>query len=87
MDPEQLNDIGNISGMLREFSMASLMASLIFGTLGAWVFMKARKMQNVKLIVISMVMMGYSFFTPNAVWNWGVGFVLAAAARHVWHEE
>ena len=63
-------DMLNISGIL---------ATSIFGLIGFVAFLRGRKMSDPKLLIIGILLMGYSFFVSNAIWTWVIGIALTAA--------
>lgn len=66
------------------FSISSLLAGLIFGVIGMWLFKTGRRKNNIQLIVISLLMMSYSFFTRSEIQDWGIGLLLCSASYYYW---
>lgn len=58
------------------FEPYSLLATFIFGTLGFGALIYGRKLGLWQPVAIGLVMMGYSYFMPNATLNWLTGIGL-----------
>jgi dolichol kinase len=58
------------------FSFSALMASLIFGIFGMYLFKLARKRSHGLLIGISVALMVYPYFVTNVFLTWAIGIVL-----------
>ena len=59
-----------------DFRASSLIAGVIFSIIGFTSFSYGRKLQLWKPIVIGLLLMTYSWFTPNLWLNWAVGLSL-----------
>lgn len=66
---------------LSDISISSLLAGLIFGIIGMFVFKDGRKKGEPKLAVIGVLLMAYPYFTPG-YWliDWVIGIVLCYTA-------
>ena len=64
------------------FSVSSIFANIFFSVIGMWLFREGKKRSNLKLVVIAVLLMTYSYFTANAYWDWGIGAGLCAAAYY-----
>ncbi|MEO5667634.1 MAG: hypothetical protein ABIR96_06225 [Bdellovibrionota bacterium] len=62
------------------FDAWSIVAGLLFSTFGLIAFRWGKPRSNLKLMLIGVALMGYSWFTPNPVMNWVVGIVLTFLA-------
>lgn len=69
-----------------DFSLdiSSLIAGLVFGSIGFWVYRQGRKKENRPLILSGVAMMIYPYFIQGALWNWVVGFFLCGSAYYCW---
>jgi len=61
-------------------SLNTILPGFIFSIIGIWLFGRAKKSLNYCHLFISMTLMIYTFFTPDAAWDWGVGIILCFAA-------
>jgi glucose uptake protein GlcU len=68
------------------FDIPSLIASLIYGIIGLWIFRRAKKMANLKNILVGIALMVYPYFVSGPVKTWGVGAVLCAIAYYYWDD-
>lgn len=66
------------------FSISSIFASLIFGTIGIIVFRRGKKESNFKLLFIGLGLMLYTYFTSGYLLDWGLGLALSFAAYYYW---
>ncbi len=67
--------------------MSNLLAGLLFGTVGFWIFRKSIQKSNLKLAVIAVSMILWTYFAPNDYADWIGCFALSGAAYYVWNEE
>lgn len=67
------------------FSVSSLIAGFLFSTIGFWLFMAGKKRAQVPVAVIGVILMIYSYFTPNPWFDWGGGILLCALAHKYWN--
>ena len=65
-------------------SISSVLSSLIFSTIGLIYFQTGRKRPDLKLLVIGLVMMAYSYFTATPIADWGLGIALSATGYYYW---
>lgn len=51
---------------------------LMFSSLGVWAIKLGRRDSNIKVLLLGFVLVGYSYFTPEAwmVWLIGVGLTV-----------
>lgn len=70
-----------------DFSTSGIIAGLLFGTLGFWIFKKSREKMSVKLAVIGVVMMLWPYFAPSDWMDWAGGLALGGAAYYVWNDD
>ena len=71
--------------MNMDISMSAIMAALIFGVIGMWLFKEGKRRQQYPVLIIGIVMMIYPYFTPNAKWDWVLGFLLSGLAYKLWN--
>lgn len=64
------------------FSASSLLAGLIFGIIGMWLFGRGRKTSNLHFVVIGLILMVYPYFTKGLVADWGIGTALCGMAYY-----
>jgi hypothetical protein len=69
---------------LFDLSASSLFAGLIFGVLGMWMFSQGKRKLNYTVLMISMALMIYPYFTHGPLQDWGVGVALCALAYFFW---
>lgn len=69
---------------LFNFSISSLIAGLLFGIIGWWLFKEARKRTNNYNVVIGVVLMIYPYFVTQAFLVWATGALLCWAAYYFW---
>ena len=86
-----LNDLGNIVGGQNmalgplgipdasAFSMAKIIAWIVFGAIGFGVFIYGKKERDFKPLVIGIALMGYPYFTNSTFWLYAVGVGLCLA--------
>jgi multisubunit Na+/H+ antiporter MnhE subunit len=74
-----------IESFMSSFSFSSLVAGLIFGSVGLWIFGHGRKNANNRNIVIGLVLMIYPYFVSGAWLTWGLGLALCGYAYHTWY--
>ena len=64
------------------FSVSSLMASLIFGIIGWYLFSHGRKNANNHFVVIGIALMVYPYLTKGPLADWGIGAGLCGLAYY-----
>ena len=62
------------------FSASQIIASLIFGVIGIYVFRLGKRNLNYPLIFVSIALMVYPMFTSGPLQDWGIGIGLCAVA-------
>lgn len=63
-----------------EFSLSSVMAMIVFGVSGLYIFRAGRRQANVNLVIIGIALMTYSYLTPNPWYDWAGGCLLLTGA-------
>jgi hypothetical protein len=78
LDPEQKNMILQSMGAPNpsEFSVAKVMAWLIFGGIGFVAFFYGKKQQSFKPLVIGLILMVYPYFVSNTIGLYALGLGL-----------
>ena len=59
------------------FSLNGVLASLIFSVLGIYFLKRGRKDLNNPLIVIGILLFGYTYFIESDFWIWAAGIGLS----------
>ena len=79
--PEQKSMILNTAGMpdVSGFSVAKIVAWIIFGGVGFIAFVYGKKQQNFKPLLIGIALTGYPYFINDTFWLYGIGVGLCAA--------
>lgn len=57
---------------------ASLIAGILFGSIGFVAFVYGKKQSSLKAIVIGVLLMVYPYFIPNVIALYAIGAVLTA---------
>ncbi len=65
-------------------SMSGIFSGLIFGVIGFWMFREGKRNTNITIVLISIALMVYPYFTSTPLQDWGIGFALCAAAYYKW---
>ncbi len=77
-----LNDLGNLAAQQNmllgsagasAFSMAKIIAWLIFGAIGFGVFIYGKKERSFKPLVVGIALMGYPYFVNSTFWLYAAG--------------
>ena len=68
-----------------DITISSLFAGIIFGGVGLFLLRAGRSKSDNRLVVIGVLLMGYSYFTKNAFMDWGIGFGLSYLAYTIWN--
>jgi len=63
-------------------SVSSLIAGLIFGVIGMWLFSQGKKNSNLYFVIIGLVLMVYPYFTKGPLADWGIGAGLCGIAYY-----
>ncbi len=66
------------------FSAANLLAGFIFSIIGWFVFREGKRRTNIHIVIIGLLLMLYSIFTPTALWTWITGLALCVIAYRFW---
>lgn len=66
-------------------TISSLFAGLLFSSIGLWMIREGRHKADNRIVVIGVLLMGYSYFTPNPFFDWGVGIALCLTAYNIWN--
>jgi hypothetical protein len=80
-------DESALGGMLSDFSVSSIVASILFGIIGYWVFRQGRKQANHRNVVLGLVLMGYPYFVSSPKLMWGIGFLVCGITYYFWDQE
>lgn len=70
---------GVASGGLQLPEPFALVGMVMFSLLGMWAIKEGRREANIKQLLLGIVLVGYSYFTPEAWQVWLVGSGLTAA--------
>ena len=65
-----------------DLSISAIASSLLFSTIGFYVFRLGRRRSNFKIIFTGIALMAYSYFTQGPLLDWGVGFILCGVAYY-----
>ena len=68
-----------------EISISSMAAGFLFSVIGLWLLKEGRRRAEVRLALIGVTMMGYSYFTSNPAADWGIGLGLCGLAYLCWN--
>lgn len=68
-----------------QISVSSLIAGILFSSIGLWMLREGRKKFDNRIVVLGVLLMAYSYFTPNPWFDWGVGSALCYAAYSIWN--
>lgn len=80
-----LNSVGMGTGSSSGFSLTTIFAYLIFGSIGFVAFVYGKKQASFKPLVIGIVLMGYPYFVTNPIWLYAVGVGLTVLL-FVWRD-
>ena len=78
-----LKTVGTATGM--NFSLAAIIAYLVFGTVGFVAFMRGKKNKSWRPMGIGIALMVYPYFFPGTLALYLVGLLLSAAL-YFWRE-
>ena len=70
---------------MMDLSISSVMAGLIFSSIGLWMLRRGRVKGDNRIVVIGVLLMGYSYLTPNPWFDWGIGSILCYLAYSIWN--
>ncbi len=68
----------------RSPSMSGIFSGLIFGVIGFWMFREGKRNTNITIVLISIALMVYPYFTFTPVQDWSIGFALCDLAYYKW---
>jgi len=66
----------DLQSLNMDFSVGSLLAGLLFGTLGIYFFRLGKREMNFRLMGVASMLFLYSYFIYNPYLCWGIGIVL-----------
>lgn len=67
-----------------DISLSSLAAGFVFGVIGFWLFKEGRRRAEIKIALVGVTMMAYSYFTSSPAADWGIGIALCGLAYFWW---
>ena len=70
-----------------DFSPQALIAGLIFGVVGLWLFREGRKNLNFRVMITGIAIMSFQLFVKGWVQTWGIGLGLCGLAYYFWNHE
>lgn len=68
------------------FSVWALVAGLVFGTLGWWIFRHGKRNQNPRNIYSGLTLMIYPYFITNTLLSWLIGIALCGYVYYYWEQ-
>lgn len=82
------NSVTQLLGMMQPggFDIVALIASFIFGVVGFYAFMNGKKNGSWKRMIVGVLLMGYSYFTPGAWATCGGGIALSVLLYY-WRDQ
>ena len=78
--PKFMEDIALGQMPIMDFSVSSLIAGLVFGTIGLILFRQGKQRLHYTWVIIGLALMGYSLFTSGPWQDWGIGAALSITA-------
>lgn len=81
-DVVSANPLDMLNSMGVHFTLSSIIAGLIFGFIGLWLFRRGRKENHRTWIFVGLALMIYSLFTSKPWQDWGIGAALCAWAYY-----
>jgi len=72
---------------LIDLSPSAIISSLFFSIIGLYVFRRAKKLAQHKLIVLGILLMTYSYFTKGPLQDWGGGLILLVVTIYYWDRD
>lgn len=81
---ENFENLANLPLNL-SFDIPSLIAGLLFGIVGYWMYKQGRKKINRTVTLTEVGLMIYPYFVDGAFLNWLIGFLLCGVAYHFWN--
>jgi hypothetical protein len=70
-----------------ESSTSSLIAGLLFPSIGFYVFRKSRQQMSVKLALVGVAMMLWPYFAPSDALEWVGGFAMCGLCFYWWDKD
>jgi hypothetical protein len=64
--------------------ISNIFASLVFSAIGFWMIREAKRQANFTIGIIGVVLMVYTYFTPEPWVDWAAGIGLCILARQFW---
>jgi hypothetical protein len=80
---ENYQELSELLGLF-DISMSVVIAALLFGVIGMWLYAQGRKKQSRRFKVIGLLLMFYPYVVPGAWANWIVGTLLCGYAFYWW---
>jgi glucose uptake protein GlcU len=71
-------------GLDLDFSVSSILAGIIFGIVGIYVYRHAKKNGNIIVVCLGIAMMVYPYIVSGDWLTWIVGFALCGASYYFW---
>ncbi len=65
-------------------NFSALIASLIFGIIGIWIFREGKRNGQFGLMVVGAGLMIYPYFVQGSYLTWGVGIAGCFLAKLIW---
>ncbi len=62
-----------------DFSISAIASSLIFSVIGFYVYREGRKRTDLRITLLGLALMTFSYFSSGPWADWGVGLALCAA--------
>lgn len=76
---DSLNNSLNLS-----FDMWSILAGILFGAVGLYVFRHGRRESDIRNVVFGLLLMIYPYFVDGAKLTWAIGMALCGAVYYYW---
>lgn len=75
-------EMSDMTDMGFHFTASQIIASLLFGIIGFYVFRFGKKTLNYPVIFCGVGLMAYPLFTSGPLQDWGVGLLLCGLAYY-----
>ncbi|MBC7467216.1 MAG: hypothetical protein H7256_14595 [Bdellovibrio sp.] len=69
---------------LSSITLSSIMANIVFGVAGLWMFRQGKRNLNHSVLIIGILLMVYPYFTKGPLADWGVGIALCGLSYYLW---